>query len=297
MADFNLDQNIKVVNKLNNKFIDILDNPYIKYGFLIVIVIRIIFIDHMEEWYLNLLDHTSVKIIYALLVAYSACFDPVYAVALTTFIIICIQELYSRKAAKAVESNVGSNKTYTNINASQSQPKLQPGEHVLMNPNNAKVLTLPNSVNMTPLKVSIDKMPSNASLNNAATIHNIINKHLIQRIPEKNDKLIAEYDYYEDPAYKTITANISNNANGNENKDYLGHNKFYVTDKDLYKIQNNKEPIINHNDINHHLVKKLNMQEQGQLYNNNNNNNNNIPHGFDMGLGGSNPQLANITSS
>jgi hypothetical protein len=80
----NLDQNIKSVDKLNNKFVDILENPFVKYGFLIFIVIRIIFINQMGTWYLELFNYTSVKVIYALLIAYSACFDPVYAVALTT---------------------------------------------------------------------------------------------------------------------------------------------------------------------------------------------------------------------
>ena len=71
----NIDQNIKAIEKANTKVVGFLENSFVKYGFLIFIVIRIIFIDRMESWYLELFNNTFVKIIYALLVAYSACFE------------------------------------------------------------------------------------------------------------------------------------------------------------------------------------------------------------------------------
>ena len=266
-SSINLDQNIKSVDKLNNKFIDILENPFVKYGFLIFIVIRIIFINQMETWYLELFNYTSVKVVYALLIAYSACFDPVYAVALTTFIIICIQELYGRKANQAISNQVSGNKPFI-----ASAPS---ATSVLLDSSKAKVLALPTSAQLSPQQVTIDKMPDTAYLVNDANVYNLINKHTLQRVPSPNDTLIAEYDYYEDPAYRTLTANI-------EGKNYLGHNKFYVTNGDLVDIQTNQEPGSNQNVAVQAFPKVMNIQG--------------LPNGFDTGLGGSNPQLASINS-
>ena len=107
----------KEVKKLNNKLINILSSPYVKYTFIIYIVYRLIYINSTSEWYLKLLNSNTVKIIYALSVAYSACFDPVYAIALTTYIIICIQELNIRKATKNITANTTINTTtYTTTN-------------------------------------------------------------------------------------------------------------------------------------------------------------------------------------
>jgi len=244
MSDINLEQNLKSVIKANNKLIDILENPFIKYGFLIFIVIRIIFIDKMEMWYLELFNYTSVKVIYALLVAYSACFDPVYAIALTTFIIISIQELYSRKA----KGNV----------ISQAKPFIVP------------------QASSGIQKVAYETMPDKALMVNDENVFNLINKHTLQRVPVADDKLIAEYDYYVDPAYQTLTANV-------DNKNYLGHNKFYVSEDGLLGIQTNQEPKVNQNTSVQAFPKSMNIQG--------------LPNGFDKGVGGANPELASIKSN
>lgn len=244
MSTIDLNQNIKQINKLNNKFIDILENPFIKYGFLIFVVIRIIFIDTMEMWYLELFNYTSVKVIYALLVAYSACFDPVYAIALTTFIIIGIQELYSRKA----KGNV----------ISQAKPFIVP------------------QASYGIQKVAYETMPDKALMVNDENVFNLINKHTLQRVPATDDKLIAEYDYYVDPAYKTLTANV-------DNKNYLGHNKFYVSEDGLLGIQNNQQPNVHQNTSVQAFPKSMNIQG--------------LPNGFDKGVSGSNPELACIASN
>ena len=221
----------------------------------------------METWYLELFNYTSVKVVYALLIAYSACFDPVYAIALTTFIIICIQELYSRKANQAISNQIGGNKPF--IAAAPSATS------VLLDSSKAKVLALPTSAELSPQQVTMDKMPDAAYLVNDSNVYNLINKHTLQRAPSPNDTLIAEYDYYEDPAYRTLTANI-------EGKNYLGHNKFYVTNGDLVDIQTNQEPGSNQNVAVQAFPKVMNIQG--------------LPNGFDTGLGGSNPQLASINS-
>jgi hypothetical protein len=242
MSGINLEQNLKELQKANNKLVNILENPFIKYGFLIFIVIRIIFIDKMDMWYLELFNNTSIKIVYALLVAYSACFDPVYAIALTTFIIIGIQELYSRKA----KGNV----------VSQAKP------------------FIPSPSGMS--QVVYETTPDKSLMVNDANVYNLINKHTLQRVPAADDKLIAEYDYYVDPAYRTLTANV-------ENKNYLGHNKFYVSEEGLLGIQSNQEPNVNQNTSVQAFPKSMNIQG--------------LPSGFDKGVGGANPELASINSN
>ena len=248
-----MDINVKDITKLNNNVVGLLENPFVKYGFLIFIVIRIIFIDRMEDWYLNLFSYTSFKVIYALLVAYSACFDPVYAIALATFIIICIQEIYMRNAKKAVVASVSGN----GISG------------------NGKILKLPASGTITPQEVRYETMPDQSMLVNDANVYNLINRHTLQRVPNADDKLIAEYDYYIDPAYKTLTANVD--------KPYLGANKIYITDDALMKAQTNQEPNVSQNVAVQAFPVSMNIQG--------------LPNGFDKGVGGANPELASITSA
>jgi hypothetical protein len=68
---------------------------------------------------------------------------------------------------------------------------------------------------------------------NDANTFNEINKQSLQKVPLEGDKLVAEYDFYEDPAYQTLTANLSNNQ-------ILGRNRFMVTDYDLAVAQTNE---------------------------------------------------------
>ena len=100
----NLEHSIEIIEKTNKNILYFLSNPFVKYGFLIFVILRIIFIDSMDIIYLEILDYTWVKVTYALLVAYSACFDPVYAITLATFIIIAIQELHRRRATKSINN-------------------------------------------------------------------------------------------------------------------------------------------------------------------------------------------------
>ena len=56
----------------------------------------------------------------------------------------------------------------------------------------------------------------------------------LQKTPSIGDeKLIAEYDYYEDPAFRTITANL-------KDREIFGKNDFYVTADELKSAQTNK---------------------------------------------------------
>jgi hypothetical protein len=63
-------------------------------------------------------------------------------------------------------------------------------------------------------------------------IYDLINKQSLQKTPNKGDTLEAEYDYYDDPAFKTITNNLKENNNSNKNQ-------FFVTNEDLNNAQTN----------------------------------------------------------
>jgi hypothetical protein len=259
-------QSLKSIEKVNNKFIDILDNPFVKYGFLIFVVLRIIFINEIEDYYLNLFNYPIVRIIYALLIAYSACFDPVYAVALTTLIIITIQELYARQAKKGLVKAAAPSATGNPFIPS-----------VIQDSGSSKSLKLPADAQMLSKQtVVMDSMPDNAILVNDAMVYNEINKHALQRIPDPKDTMIAEFDFYEDPAYRTITANLAD-------KDYLGRNKFLITDENINQIQTNQEPGSNQTAPIQAFPQVLNIQG--------------LPNGFDKGVGGANPQLASVSSN
>lgn len=262
MDNLNLNHNMKTVEKVNTKLLDFLNNPFIKYGFLIFVVLRIIFISDMDDYYLNLFNLPIVKIIYALIVAYSACFDPIYAVALTTFIIITIQELYARQAKRGL------------IKATEPSKPFIPS--VLLDSSNAKVQQLPAEAKiLSKQTVKMNDMPDKAILINDALVYNEINKHTLQRTPDPNDNMIAEFDFYEDPAYRTITANLAE-------KNYLGRNNFFVTEENMNHIQTNQEPGADQSVSVQAFPQVINIQG--------------LPNGFDKGVGGANPQLATVGS-
>lgn len=266
MDNLNINQGLKTVEKVNTKFLDILDNPFVKYGFLIFVVLRIIFISDMEDYYINLFNYPIVRIIYALLIAYSACFDPVYAVALTTLIIITIQELHSRNAKRGLAQATAPSST--------SRPFV-PGS--LLDSGLARQQQLPSDAKvLTKQTVVMDGMPDKAILVSDELVYNEINKHALQRTPDPKDLMIAEFDFYEDPAYRTITANLSE-------KNYLGHNKFFVSEENMNQIQTNQEPGADQNAAVQAFPRVLNIQG--------------LPNGFDKGLGGANPQLAAVGSA
>src|SRR6056300_1754352 len=93
---------ISIISKSNNNLITFLEKPVVKYSILILVTLLIIFIDKIEIHYLEIFENDMFKLIYTLLVVYTACFDPIYAIVLTTFIIIAIQELHTRKATIAI---------------------------------------------------------------------------------------------------------------------------------------------------------------------------------------------------
>ena len=106
------------ISKSNNSFIAFLENPVVKYSFLILLTLLIIVIDKINIHYLELFDNDMFKLIYTLLIVYTACFDPIYAIIMTTFIIMVIQELHTRKATIIITNEKHSNRNNRNNNNS-----------------------------------------------------------------------------------------------------------------------------------------------------------------------------------
>ena len=241
-----------VINKINNSndsFIYFLENPIIKYSVLIFFTILMIFIEKIDTKYLEIFDLDIFKIIYALVVAYTACFDPIYAIILTTFAIISIQELHSRRT-KNVLNKHKMNETKMNEpkiilipnnmtnNMTNNMPTKLPSNKVQP----AFILSQIDDNNKTQSSQSVvyDKMPSNDILINDKEIYDLINKHSLQKTPDANDTLDGEYDYYEDPAFRTITANLND-------KNIINRNQFLITDDDLANVQTNTQLGVNQN--------------------------------------------------
>ena len=204
---------MNTLNKWNNRLIEDLENPIIKYGFLILVVIQIMVIDYIPTSYLEIYNNIIVKVIYAFIIAYCACFDPIYSIALTTLIIISLQELYSRRAT--------THGNYMSVSQNYLPKPFITSEIEGNNMSKQSVIYENNST------------PSNEYLANDENIFSEINKHTLQKVPSLGDeKLVAEYDYYEDPAFRTITANL-------KDREIFGKNEFYVMSDDLKKAQQN----------------------------------------------------------
>jgi len=209
--------------KSNDNFISFLEQPVIKYSILIFITILIILIEKIDTEYLEVFDLDIFKIVFAFLIAYTACFDPIYAIILTTFMIMAIQELHNRRTNNAIHNH-----------------KLKEMKH--MN-THIKPSFIPSKVSVnqqTTQSVVYDEMPSNDILMNDKMVYDLINKHALQKTPDAKDTLIGEYDYYEDPAFKTITNNL-------QEKNTMNKNQFFVTDDDLVKAQINTQEGVNQN--------------------------------------------------
>ena len=192
----------------------------IKYGFLGLVVLQILLIDRLPSWYLEGYDMFGSKVIIAFLVAYYACFDPIYSIALTTMLIVAIQELHSRRATVAMKMKPVFSKL-SEIGVPENpmiSSKMEGGQMT------NQVVKYANLGDANPDYIAKDE-----------NIFEQINKQSLQKVPSAGDKIVAEYDYYADPAYTTLTANLANNQ-------VLGRNKFYVTGNDLYVAQNNGVP-------------------------------------------------------
>lgn len=232
---------VQIINKIsssNETFISFLENPIVKYSILIFVVLLIILIEKIDTKYLDIFDLDIFKVVYALLIAYTACFDPIYAIILTTFMIMAIQEVHSRRSTNAINKHkiqeIENNKIETNKTETNK-----------IKNNKIKQTFIPSQVendtnNQTSQSVVYESMPNNDILLNDKMIYDLINKQSLQKTPDKNDTLEGEYDYYDDPAFKTITDNLKDSNNSNKNQ-------FFVTNEDLIKAQTNIQQGVDQN--------------------------------------------------
>lgn len=213
------------INKSNTKFISFLEEPIIKYSVLILVTLLIIFIEKIDTSVLEVFDLSIFKIVYALLIAYTACFDPIYAIILTTFLIMAIQELHNRRTKNAIATHKLSKINNSNDTFTQN--------------------FIPSQIDNSNKKISkqsvvYDSMPEKDTLINNKMVYDFINKGSLQKTPDSIDTLDAEYDYYEDPAFKTIANNLAE-------KNKISKNEFFVTDDDLVNAQINTQPGVDQN--------------------------------------------------
>lgn len=223
------------ISKSNNSFIAFLENPVVKYSILILLTLLIIVIDKINIHYLELFDNDMFKLIYTLLIVYTACFDPIYSIIMTTFIIMVIQELHTRKATIGITNEKHSNRDNRNNKHNRHNRHNNSND---VNTNNIVFVESKITEEVQPTQSVMyenNVLPSETTLTNIRDSQAIINKQSLQKHPKQNDTLIVDYDYYEDPAFKTLTHNL-------QEKNRLNKNKFLVTEDDLVKAQTNKQP-------------------------------------------------------
>ena len=222
---------INPIVKLNNGLISILENPVIKYSFLILLTVLILFIDKIEVKYIEVFDNTLFKIIYALFIAYTVCIDPIYAILLTTFMIMVIQELHLRKSLIALSKLNNDSNTNGNdiINHKQNLKNIKD----IINKNSSqgiifKESEISDTINEIEYDIeNIDTIELVNNNNNNSNQNKETMKDMTEEIKNVNDK------YYEDPAFKTITNNL-------QEKNRINDTQLFVTDDDLMKAQTNK---------------------------------------------------------
>ena len=213
---------INPIVKLNNGLISILENPVIKYSFLILLTVLILFIDKIEVKYIEVFDNTLFKIIYSLFIAYTVCIDPIYAILLTTFMIMVIQELHLRKSLIAISKLENNN---NNINHKQNLKNIKD----IINKNSSQGIIFKESEisdTINEIEYDIENIDTIELVNNSNKNKETMT-NMTEEIKNVNDK------YYEDPAFKTITNNL-------QEKNRINDTQLFVTDDDLMKAQTNK---------------------------------------------------------
>jgi len=201
-----MDSSINKFSKLNDSIIKFLEKPILKYGLLIVIICQIIFIKNLSIKYLEIFDDNYFKVIYAFVIAYYACFDPIYAIALTTLMIISIQEIHSRNA------NINSNALIPLKNSNINSNRVMPNDS---NRINKSINNFINSTNDNKNYINhINHINNNLNNSNNLLINDkiayeIINKQILQKQPSPDDNLKQEYEFCDQPAFKTITDNLN----------------------------------------------------------------------------------------
>lgn len=206
-----MDSSLNKFTKFNDSIIKILEKPIIKYSLLILIIVQIIFIKDLNTSYLQIFDDNYFKVIYAFFIAYYACFDPIYSIALTTLMIISIQEIHRRNANTNSISLIQTKK-YSNINNNNknNNNEMSINSNIINKNNNSINKSINNFINST-----LDSDTTNKLLTNDDMVYETINKQILQKQPSSDDNLKHEYEFCDQPAYKTITNNLNENDNEN----------------------------------------------------------------------------------
>ena len=210
-----MDSSLNKFIKFNDSIIKILEKPIIKYSLLIFIIVQIIAIKDLSTSYLQIFDDNYFKVIYAFFIAYYACFDPIYSIALTTLMIISIQEIH-RRNANTNSISLMQTKKYSNINNNNNNNNNNYKNGMPINSNSINK-SINNFINST-----LDN-DTNELITNDDMVYKIINKQILQKQPNSDDNLKHEYDFCDQPAYKTITNNLNENENENENNQAINN--------------------------------------------------------------------------
>jgi len=211
-----MDSSLNKFSKLNDSIIKVLEKPIIKYGLLIIIIGQIIAIKHLSMSYLEIFNNNYFKVIYAFFIAYYACFDPIYAIALTTLMIISIQEIHSRNASKSFNALVplkNSNINNNNVMPINSNSIKKSMDNFIKSKNNTTSASTSTSTGNDYLNIFDNSKSSKSGklLIDDKTSYDIINKQILQKEPSSDDNLKHEYEFCDQPAYKTITNNLDEN--------------------------------------------------------------------------------------
>lgn len=188
------------LTNLNKQIISFLELPAVQYSFLAIIVLRILSMSQISDWYLNVYDYTWFRVLICLMIVYTAIFDPIYSIALATLMILSIQELHRRRASVKIPS-------------------------LPLNTMSQNVVSEKNNI--------LSELPTEDIIVNNQNVFNEINKHSLQKSPTGDDSISAEYDYYFDPAFKTLTQTVVE-------QNTLRNGSFYVTTDELNVAQNNQ---------------------------------------------------------
>ena len=236
---------INPIVKINNGLISILEDSTVKYCVLIVLTVLILFIDKLHINYIEVFDNTMFKIIYALFIAYTVCIDPIYAILLTTFMIMVIQELHLRKSL-TVLSNLNNNDNNNDNNNNSNSKNSKHTKNNINNLKNIKDIINKNSSQSIIFKESeisntineIDYDIENDIKINLKQNKDTLDKQTLDKGKEKMANISEEIKsindkYYEDPAFKTITNNL-------QEQNRINDTQFFVTDDDLMNVQSNK---------------------------------------------------------
>lgn len=86
----------KLLNKLDNHIVGILSNNTVKFLLVLVAIVFLLYIKRVPTSQLLLFKNVLFRIVIALLVAYLACCEPMYAIVVTSIFILSLQELHNR---------------------------------------------------------------------------------------------------------------------------------------------------------------------------------------------------------